>query len=70
MLKLLHEVGSKVRGIGQLEQGAFGIGVGNDGPGIDLFPRGKNHAAGRPVFHANFYDFRAAADFRPRSLRG
>src|SRR5438132_2133754 len=44
MLELHDEIGSKIRWINKLEQGALGISIGDDGPGSDLLAADKQYA--------------------------
>src|SRR5258708_33455304 len=53
MLQLLHEVRGKMGGIGELEQSAFGIGVGDDGLGVYFFAGPKQHARSSAVIDSN-----------------
>ena len=52
-----------MRGIGQLEQRALRIGVGDDRFGGNLFAGREQHAGGRAVLYANLDDFSAACEF-------
>ena len=59
-----------MRRIDQLQQRALGIGVRDDGFGGNFFAGREHDAAGDAVLHANFDDFRAAANLRSGLLRG
>ena len=68
MLQLLHEVRGKMRGIGELEQRAFRVGVRDDRLGLNFFAGRKQHAGGNAVLYANLNDFRAGANLHAHSL--
>ena len=71
--EIFHAVGKggvELRGIDELEKGAFGIDAGDDGFDSDFFAIGENDAGDGAVFDENVADFGIGADFSAGLFRG